>query len=102
MMLSGIPATFLSSPISRLGLLPGLRRKPILNESCLGESPVRPAPAFIPGRLNAAAEIFFMVVGVEGEELKFGDICGIINGGAWVMEGEGGVEGFRMYSGGVW
>ena len=56
----------------------------------------------IPGRLNAAAEIFFVVVCVEGEGLKVGVTCGTGGGGgADIMGGEGGAEEFRRYSGGV-
>jgi hypothetical protein len=74
----GIPAAFSSSPLSRLGLLTGLGRNPTASESCRGESPLALVlfdDPFIPGRRNAAAEIFFVVVGVNGDP-KIGDICG--------------------------
>lgn len=55
----------------------------MLNESCRGESPVRLVLGpFIPGRLKAAADIFFVVVGVVGDELRFGEICEIGGGDA--------------------
>lgn len=56
----------------------------MLSESCRGESPARLmlGGPFIPGRLKAAADIFFVVVGVEGDELRFGDICEIGGGDA--------------------
>jgi len=104
-MRSGLSPPFSSSPLSRLGLLPGLGRKPTPNESCRRVSSLRLVlfdGPFIPARLNAAAEIFFVVVGVEGAELKAGVICGTDGSDAGVSEGEGGMERFRRYSGGVW
>ena len=101
---SGLPSPFPSLPLSLLGLLPGLCLKPMLSESCRG------GPSFklvlldsplIPGRLNAAAEIFLVVVGVEGCELKADIVCGAGCGDTGVTEGDGGVERFPRYSGGV-
>ena len=101
---SGPPSPFLSSPFSRLGLLPGFGPKPTLSESCRGESSLRLTlldGPFILGRLNAAAEILFVVAGVEDGELKVDAICDVSGGNTGVTEGEGGVERFRRYSGGV-
>lgn len=94
---SGLPSPLSSLPLSLLGLLPGLVLKPTLNGSCRGESSLRlvlPDRPLIPGRLNAAAEIFFVVVGVEGCELKLEVICGADGSDSGVKAGEGCVEVF--------
>ena len=102
---SGLRPPFSLAFISLLGPLPGFCPKPTLNESCRRESSpglVLLDSPLIPGRLNAATGIFFVVVGVEGCEFRVGVICGFGSSGAGVMEGEGGMERFRRYSGGVW
>jgi len=102
--ISRLPPPFSLLFFSLLGLLPGPGPKPTLNESCRGESSpglMLPGNPLIPGRLKAAAVIFFVVAGVEGGEPKVDADCGP-GGGAGAMEGEGGVERFRRYSGGVW
>ena len=104
-MTSGPSSPFSLLPFSLLGLLPGPSPKPTLNESCRGESSTGlmlfDSPLIF-GRLKAAAGIFPVVVGVEGCELKVGAGCGLCSDDCGVIEGEGGVERFRRYSGGVW
>ena len=101
---SGPPSPFSLLPFSLLGLLPGPGPKPTLNESCRGESSTGLVLFDSPlafGRLKAAAVIFPVVVGVEGGEPRVGTVCEP-GSGVCAMEGEGGVERFLRYSGGVW
>jgi hypothetical protein len=96
---SGPPSPFSSPPHSRLEPLPGFSPSPTISESRRGGSPLK--SALLDGRLNAATEIFFVVAGIEDGEPEVDAICDVSDGGTGVTEGEGGVERFKVYSGGV-
>lgn len=101
--MSGFPPPFSLLLFSLLGLFPGASPKPTLNESCRGESSTGLVLLDSPlafGRLKAAAVIFPVVIGVKDGEPKAGTVCEP-GSGVCAMAGEGGVERFRRYSGGV-